>query len=625
MKHRDALLAWLTSALVALVLLACTPPVDPGTTGDPETPADTSSSDAWLSSLTLGVDGAAREIGFQKATLSYSANVGTSVASVAIGATASDSGATLSGTGTVALGAAGTTTDCPVVVTAADGATKKTYTIKVTRASAAASSDASLSALSIASMYAPVTITPAFSTDTLAYAAAALPYAYSAVTISATATDAGAVVSGVGTKAVSVGSSSLTVNVVAADGVTTKAYTIALTRYGQESSLLSALTVSGASFAFDPETTSYAINVANSVSEATVSATPEYSGSTVALSLDGDEDYETAASTGTVSLTEGAVATVKVRVQSQYDKSYGYYEIAVTRAAAGASSDASLLGLGLIDTNSTSVALSPSFDPATTSYTATVASTSKTVSVLGTASDSGATVVSGTGDAALAVGPNAIKVVVLAADGVTTKTYTVTVTRNSPPSITITSPSPGSTITAGTTTFTGTLSDPAGEVTKLMAIVGTSFQKFAASSGTFSLSVDTSGLANGEQTITLIDSRLACHASVTVQVTGGFDGHSASLAVGFLDGRSSATGYLCVLYGEATLLVSNMKLDGSSLPCELSIPGLKDGTWSLYVIFTEEPFAFDYSTITYAAPLPSFTIAGADLDIGSVLLSEYSF
>ena len=98
-----------------------------------------------------------------------------------------------------------------------------------------------------------------------------------------------------------------------------------------------------------------------------------------------------------------------------------------------ASTDATLSGLTL-----SSGTLSPTFASGTTSYTVSVANTVTALTLTPTVNTSGATVkVAGTevasGDAsasqALAVGTNAISIVVTAADGSTTETYTVTATR----------------------------------------------------------------------------------------------------------------------------------------------------------------------------------------------------
>jgi hypothetical protein len=84
-------------------------------------------------------------------------------------------------------------------------------------------------------------------------------------------------------------------------------------------------------------------------------------------------------------------------------------------------------------------ALSPIFSAGTSDYASTVAATVTSLTVSPTAADgnatikvNGSTVATGgtSGAIALSVGVNTITVVVTAQDGVTLKTYTVTVTRS---------------------------------------------------------------------------------------------------------------------------------------------------------------------------------------------------
>jgi gliding motility-associated-like protein len=107
------------------------------------------------------------------------------------------------------------------------------------------------------------------------------------------------------------------------------------------------------------------------------------------------------------------------------------YTVTVTRAA---SANANILQLKL-----SSGTLSPSFAQATLNYTASVANAVSSITVTPTASDAanavikvnGTVVASGTASGAIAlnVGSNTVTVLCTAQDGVTTKTYTVTVTR----------------------------------------------------------------------------------------------------------------------------------------------------------------------------------------------------
>ena len=98
------------------------------------------------------------------------------------------------------------------------------------------------------------------------------------------------------------------------------------------------------------------------------------------------------------------------------------------------STDATLSALNLNLADTTAVAISPAFASGTTAYTASVFA--DRVKVSPTPNDAGASYVVSIGDdifdgglVLLDAGDNAVTVVVTAADGATTKTYTVTVTR----------------------------------------------------------------------------------------------------------------------------------------------------------------------------------------------------
>jgi len=96
------------------------------------------------------------------------------------------------------------------------------------------------------------------------------------------------------------------------------------------------------------------------------------------------------------------------------------------------SNDATMSSLG-----TGAVTLSPAFAPTTTSYTATVGNSVSSVSLTptvaagATVTINGVTVPSGSASGAipLTVGVNIITIVVTAEDGITTKTYTITITR----------------------------------------------------------------------------------------------------------------------------------------------------------------------------------------------------
>ena len=192
---------------------------------------------------------------------------------------------------------------------------------------------------------------------------------------------------------------------------------------------LSGLTLSGIDFGtFASGTTSYTAQVADSVSQTTVTPTVNHSGASYVIKLHGVEHAD-----GVVSLSVGTNAVI-VEVTAEDDSTTQTYTVTVTRAAPP-STDATLNGLTLsgIDFGT--------FASGTTSYTAQVADSVSQTTVTPTVNHSGASYViklDGVEDAdgvvSLSVGSNAVIVEVIAEDDSTTQTYTVTVTRAALPS-----------------------------------------------------------------------------------------------------------------------------------------------------------------------------------------------
>jgi gliding motility-associated-like protein len=120
--------------------------------------------------------------------------------------------------------------------------------------------------------------------------------------------------------------------------------------------------------------------------------------------------------------------TVSGAVSSKYSITYVQGTMTIT-----SSTNANLANLGI-----SAGILSPVFAQATTSYTASVANSVNSLSVIPTTADPGATVTvngilvssgAASGNIPLTVGANTINTVVTAQDGVTTNTYTVIITR----------------------------------------------------------------------------------------------------------------------------------------------------------------------------------------------------
>ena len=131
-----------------------------------------------------------------------------------------------------------------------------------------------------------------------------------------------------GTVSLSVGSNGIAVEVTAEDTTTTQTYTVTVTRAAPLSSdaTLSALTLSGIDFGtFDSSTTSYTAQVANSVSETTVTPTVNDSKASYVVKLGGATDAD-----GTVSLSVGS-NVVTVAVTAEDDSTSQTYTVTVTR------------------------------------------------------------------------------------------------------------------------------------------------------------------------------------------------------------------------------------------------------------------------------------------------------
>ena len=189
----------------------------------------------------------------------------------------------------------------------------------------------------------------------------------------------------------------------------------------------------------------YTASVVSTVAEVTVTPTKNDSGATIEY-LDGDDATLTDAGTDAghqVAVAEGDTV-IKVKVTAEDGNATQTYMVTVKRAAADASTDATLSDLVVNDGNM-DLTLTPGFASSTIAYMASVATAVTEVTVTPTPNDSGATIeyldatshvtltdadtgVTGQ-QVAVAVGDTIIQVKVTAEDGVTTQTYTVTVNR----------------------------------------------------------------------------------------------------------------------------------------------------------------------------------------------------
>jgi hypothetical protein len=346
---------------------------------------------------------------FNPDTTSYSVIVANGVTGITLSATAKHWAATVSGTGQKQLNIGANTFQ--ILVTAQDGTTKKTYTVTVTRATTATvSNDCTLAGITVSAG----ALSSVFNPNTTSYSVNVANNVTS-ITLSATANHEFATVSGAGLKNLVVGSNNVfQILVTAQDGATKKTYTVTVTRAAATTAgndcTLAGITVSTGALSpvFNPNTPNYFVNVANSVTGITLSATANHGAATVS-------------GAGQKQLAVG-VNTFQILVTAQ-DGTTRTYTVTVTRAAATTvSNDCTLAGIAV-----STGTLSPAFNPNTTSYFVNAGSSVTGITLSATANH-GAAAISGTGQKHLDIGTNVFQILVTAQDGAT-KTYTVTVTR----------------------------------------------------------------------------------------------------------------------------------------------------------------------------------------------------
>jgi len=280
-------------------------------------------------------------------------------------------------------------------------------------------------------------LSPVFAATSLSYKDT-VSNATSSITVTPTTSDAGSTIKVNGTSVtsgtasgsipVAVGNTTLNIVVTAADGVTKKSYSVVVTRVSNNAYLTN-LTISSGTLspAFAMTTSSYAVSVSNSTASVTV--TPTLNNPHATIKVNGSVVVSGSAS-ATIPLAVGNT-TINTVITAQDGITKKNYTIVVTRV----SNNAYLSNLTI-----SSGTLSPAFAVATGGYTASVSNATTSVTVTPALNNphssvkvNGTTVVSGTAsaDIPLNVGANTISTVVTAQDGITHKTYTITVTRAS--------------------------------------------------------------------------------------------------------------------------------------------------------------------------------------------------
>jgi len=269
---------------------------------------------------TLSISGQNISPAFDKNTTNYTLTVPNSVSSVTVNATAEDSKASVSGTGSKSLNVGENTIS---VVVTAENKTKKTYNIKVTReaASVVQSSDNTLKGLSVSGY----DMSPAFNKDTTNYEVT-VPNSANEIIVNHSKNNDKASVEVIGANNLKVGDNTVTVKVTAENG-SVKEYKIIVHKEGpvddskNGDATLKGLDVSGYTLnpGFNKDVTSYTIYVQSSVDGLRVNATPNNSNAKVEV-------------TGNLGWHDG-VNTVQIKVTAENGTTKTYTVNAIRQAA----------------------------------------------------------------------------------------------------------------------------------------------------------------------------------------------------------------------------------------------------------------------------------------------------
>ena len=396
------------------------------------------SNNASLSSLQINT-GTLSPV-FTSGTSSYTVSVPTDTSSITVTPVTANANAKVKVNGVAASGTASASIPLAyganvisTVVTAEDGTTTQTYKLTVTRAALTALNNAHLSALSLTTG----TLSPAFATGTANYRAS-VSNATSSIKLTpvtsvaqATVTVNGAtVISGNKSQSIplSVGANTINTEVTSQDGTTTRVYTVIVTRLSSDDNLTNLTATAGGDMqpAFNANTTVYTVKLPYSEIATRIYFTLSDSNATATLN---GKPVASGTSSPVMALNVGP-NVFNVIVTAQDGIATKTYKVTVTRDS---STNAKLSYLG-----ASHCVLSPAFDGVSTAYTASVSNSvpgvvimPKTRDTTATLKVNGITVASGSRSPVipLTVGPNTVTTVVTAQDGVTTETYTLTITR----------------------------------------------------------------------------------------------------------------------------------------------------------------------------------------------------
>ena len=318
---------------------------------------------------------------FDPEKTSYTARVANTNASINVQATFSSGTATINGESVnsgipeaVALRVGANN----IAIRLEDGASRTTYTVRVTRATATASTDTNLRTLRLTG----VALSPAFDPEKTSYSDTVPNTALNTI-VAATAANSGATVEiksddseitaeNFGANESPVGADNvvqlasadpdagttryIAIRVTAADVFTKKLYTVTVTRAAATASAganLMTLTLTNVALspAFAGDKTAYTASVPYATTTTTVASTPDPDDSQGAMAtITSDRDDDLGEGGNVVGLEVGA-NVIKIKVEAANAIATKTYTVTVTRASATASADTNLSSLNLIECN----------------------------------------------------------------------------------------------------------------------------------------------------------------------------------------------------------------------------------------------------------------------------------
>jgi hypothetical protein len=374
---------------------------------------------------------------FNGSTTQYNVDVSTNITSVTITAQPAVAGDTVTINGqtttssVITLGAAGTTTPVSIVVSES-GTSSKGYTVLLIRAGITGNN--SLQNLTVS----PGTLAPPFDPNVQVYTVSVAGNVGS-VSVAPTLSDPAATMTVNGqvtllgqghTIPLNGGGQSTTITItVTAQNGTSKSYLVSVSRGVSNNNTLRSLTISPGTLNFRPDTTSYTVNVASTVTSVTVQSTPADAAASMIVNGQATDSGQAR----TIALNEAGSNTLTNIIVIAQNGDPKTYTINITRPALAGNNNLSALIV-------TPGPLTPAFASNRLTYSVDAAEDVTSVTVSATKSDSNA-VMSGsvtagagtaTGQATIPLdgpGTNTVVSITVDAAGQSPKTYTITIER----------------------------------------------------------------------------------------------------------------------------------------------------------------------------------------------------